>query len=199
MPSVTLTEYEVTHCRLPPVCVQCGEPATTHDTRKIRFIDGADGRGVLSSLGWIVGLFCLPPLLIYLFRRAPVLEVRLPYCDRDLGRHKRREWIALRVLIVIWCVYALACDAILITQTINQPLATLIMLGAFLGFMFFLDWLKRRQARRRPPKRRKVTLPGIHPAFAAALAEDRARDRIDNPARRAEHGDVRDDFDDQPD
>ena len=43
----------------------------------------------------------------------------------------------------------------------------------------------------------EVRLTNVHPDFVNALIEDRARDRVDNPDRRALRGDLRDDYDDE--
>jgi hypothetical protein len=42
-----------------------------------------------------------------------------------------------------------------------------------------------------------IRLVHVHQAFADALIHERARDRLDNPERRAPQGDMRVDYDDE--
>jgi hypothetical protein len=200
MPSIRLTAYEVEHDRLPAVCVKCGQPATEHFVRTVRFLDDPGRWGGLFAVGVIVSLLMLPPLLPLLLRRAPLMRVRVPFCGPDLARTVRRERVSLRIVVPVWVLYVLAVDTSLVVAIVVGPSwAFLLMLTAALVLVAVADavagWRIRRRGKR---PERKYNLPGAHPAFVAALLEDRARDRVSNPDRRGGHGDVRDDFDDNP-
>jgi hypothetical protein len=198
MPHVIVTEYEITHDLLPPVCVKCGGPATERFKRKIRLIDEPGRWRGFYMLAFVVGIFFFPPLVIFVVRRARSLPLRIPYCGPDLARFRRQERIALIVLIPVWALISLSIDAFLLSSMIFQPGATCGAVAVVAVWLLLFDIFSGWRARRKAKKPTTVRMPGVHANFVAALLEDRARDRVDNPARRGGFGDIRDDFDDSP-
>src|SRR3954468_3803345 len=99
MPSVTLTEYEIAHDRLPALCLTCGRPTTNRFPRTLRFFDEPGRWYGLFGIALLVSICFLPPLLLALLRAGRAVEIRLPYCEPDLVRFRRRERLALWALI----------------------------------------------------------------------------------------------------
>jgi len=198
MPRVILTEYEVEHDLLPPLCIKCGKPATERFHRTVRFLDDPGRWGGLYVLTFLFTIYCLPPLLLVLLRRARAFRVKIPFCPSHLNRFRRRERIALGILVPLWVTVSLAIDTVLAAALYHQPGGTCMLAAGVATFIAAVDRFAAWRARRRGQKRPlRFNLPFVHPAFVAALTEDRARDRIDNPDRRGGHGDVRDDYDDE--
>ena len=84
MPRVDLSDYELAHDLLPPVCAKCGEPATDRPTHKLYIADGWSG--AVQVFGLISGLFLFPPLMLFTLRFARLLEVRSPPVPGPPGR-----------------------------------------------------------------------------------------------------------------
>jgi hypothetical protein len=199
MPRVRLTAYEVEHDLLPPLCVKCGEPATEHFVRTVRILDEPGKWCGFFAVGVVVSLMMLPPLFPLMLRRSPTVRVRVPFCAPHRVRTVRRERLLLRVLVPLWIVYVLFLDTGLVVVLVAGPAwPFLLMLLLGLSLIAVGDagaaWLARRRGKRPEPT---YNFPGVHPAFVAALLEDRARDRVSNPDRRGGRGDVRDDYDDE--
>jgi hypothetical protein len=200
MPRVTVTAYELDHDLLPPVCVKCGQPATVRLDRTTRVIDEPGRWYGFYTVVVVVSIFFFPPLFLFLLRRAKAVRFRIPFCGPDLARTMRRERWALRVLVPVWCLWALLADTALVLQLFSRHSPWFCAMAGAMAVVVAMGevgtaWLRRR--RRKPPVA-EYNLPNVHPAFIAALSEDRARDRVDNPFRRGGRGDVRDDFDDEP-
>jgi hypothetical protein len=119
-------------------------------------------------------------------------------CAADQGRTARKERRVLAILVPIWCLYVLVVDAVMVVgPLLNSPGWFCAIATGAAVFIVLLDaghgWRRRRRGQ---TKWQSFKLPGVHPDFVAALLEDRARDRVNNPDRRGGHGDIRDDFDD---
>lgn len=198
MARVHLTHYEVEHDLLPPVCVRCGAPAVDRVVQTVYIIDGWGG--VIPFFGAMIGLFVLPPLLPLSLRLARAVHVRVPYCEPHRDVFNRRHWAEWRILIPAWTFAALTVDGFLIGSLISDGpgfvcAAPLIVM--FVG-VWSAIWLARNQVKITNVDKTGVRLSGVDETFASALAEERARDRVSNPDRRGGHGDMRDDYDDEP-
>ena len=199
MAHVTLTDYEIEHDLLPGVCVKCGAPTSAHFVHAMRIIDG--WRGALLVYVLLFGLFFFPPLALFvLFRQAQVIPIRLPMCTNHRDDLERRRQIAVRILLPIWSAAVIVLDvAIIIALMAGAPAIWCVVYFFPLMVVGILDGLLtgRGAIKLSRPRKCPIRLHDSHPAFVAALLEERARDRVSNPDRRGGHGDVRDDFDDE--
>jgi hypothetical protein len=195
MPHAIVTEYEIKNDLLPPLCIRCGQPATVRFQRTIRFIDEPGRWSGLYFVAFMISLFFFPPLLRPILRRARSVELKVPYCGPHLVRFVRRERRALFIAVPFWIVFVVAIDAAVIVALVHHFWTTIAMAAVLFAWMMLIDGVIGR-LRRRKKKNLTVRIPWVHPAFVAALLEDRARDRVGNPDRREGFGDVRDDYDD---
>jgi len=198
MARVILSEYEVGRNLLPPLCITCGQPAAVRFDRTVRVLDDPGRWGGLYLPVLFFSIYCLPPLMMVLMHRARTFCVKIPVCPRHLHQFRCRERILLGILITLWVLVALVIDAGLAAALYRQPGWFCVLAAGIALFLVAVDRVVAWRTRRRAKKRTfKFNLPFVHPAFVAALAEDRARDRVLNEDRRAGFGDIRDDFDDQ--
>jgi hypothetical protein len=200
MSHVTVTEYECEHELLPAVCVKCGKPADDFLVRTVRII-GGDGRwGVWRGFALLYALLFVPPLLPWALRLARTVRLKVPICSADRVKETRHERRANRVVVPIWIAGSIALDAYLVFHLVTSgPGVLCVALVVFPVIVSALEGVTRlAKGQGEPPAGPGVPLTGVHPAFVAALVEERARDRVVNPDRRNLRGDVRDDFDDQP-
>jgi hypothetical protein len=196
MPRVDLSDYELAHDLLPPVCAKCGEPATDRPTLKLYIADGWSG--AVQVFGLVFGVFLFPPLMLFTLRFARLVEVRVPLCPAHRDDLARREWAERHYLFPVWTAAALLLELTIIVELVADG-PGISCVGLFVVVMAALvaaGFIGRGRIGLAKPPRVAVRLSGVHPAFAAALTENRARDRVSNPDRRAGHGDVRDDYDD---
>jgi len=199
MPRATLTTYELDHDLLPAVCVWCGAPATERVTRPVPV--PPRGRGCLWGIPLFVILYLAVPaavvLIPLLLRRT---AVRFPVCEAHRDHWDWRDRVRRRVLWPAAAGGSVVAQVVCLTGLVVPPLLYLHAAVGVLGIGFLIDQLVVGRGEvgvhRHGPGR--VRLIRAHPDFVAALIEDRARDRVDNPARRALRRDVRDDFDDEP-
>ena len=196
MARIDLSDYEVAHDLLPPLCAKCGEPATDRPTLKLYIVDG--WAGVLQVFGLFFGLFLFPPLVLFALRFAAAVEVRVPLCPAHRDDLARRERAEKRYLFPVWTAATVLLELTLLVELLMDgpgvscggPFVLLV------GALVASGVIGRGRVRLAKPAKAGVRLTGVHPAFVAAVLEDRARDRVSNPARRTGHGDVRDDYDD---
>jgi hypothetical protein len=199
MAQISLTDYEVEQDLLPAVCARCGQPATERDELSIRIIDGWQGLVLLPLM--IIGLFCLPPLLFLIIGNGKKWRVRVPLCSEHKDDHDRRRRMSLRRLLPIWTVAAIVVDVDIIAEAaMGGPGLSCgaAMLVFFLAVFADVVLITRGAVQVARPGKTGIQLKNVHPDFVAAVIEDRARDRIDDPDRRAGFGDHRDDYDDEP-
>src|SRR5262245_59613935 len=198
MPRVDLAEYEVTHDLLPALCARCGESAAERVTHKAHIVEGP--WALLQVFGLLAGLFLFPPLIRLTIRYTRQVGVPVPLCAAHGDHFRSRERMENRYLFPAWTAAALIVDAIVVIALVSglegcicySPCVILLAcLAASAAISRGVVTVTR-------PGKDGIRLSGIHEAFAAALMEDRARDRVSNPDRRGGHGDVRDDFDDEP-
>jgi hypothetical protein len=197
MAKVSLTTYEIENDLLPPVCARCGSPATDRRCLTLHVLDGWKG-GLLVLVGFF-GLFFFPPLVVWTLRHAKQTRVPLPLCSADYRWFESREWAEKRYLFPIWTAMAMVMSVLFIVDVaLGGPGPSCCgVVGVMMGAVFasaVIAW--GRIGITKSPKS-DIRLTGVHEAFAAALAEDRARDRVSNPDRRGGHGDMRDDYDDE--
>jgi hypothetical protein len=197
MATVSLTSYEIENDLLPAVCARCGLPATDRRDLVLHILDGWKGGFLVLSL--LFGLFFFPPLVLWTVRHARQTRVSLPLCAVDHQWFESRERIEKRYLFPIWTAVALLNDVLIIIEVaLGGPgLSCCTVIGVFLSALLASGLIARGRIVITRPAKRDVRLNGVHETFAAALAEDRARARVDDPARRGGHGDVRDDYDDE--
>jgi hypothetical protein len=198
MPRVTVTAYELENELLPSVCATCGEPATDHVAPVVCEVDG--WQGGVQVFGVLGGLFFFPPLLFFTLRFARRIAVRVPVCTTHRDSYLRSERAEKRYLMPVWTAAAVLVDAWIVAEVCygGPGMSCCGSIAVLLGILTAGTLLSRGRVRvTKQPKKDIVYLDKVHPAFVAALAQDRARDRISNPDRRVGHGDVRDDYDDE--
>ena len=198
MPTVDLTEYEVRHDLLPAVCARCGKPASDRVPHTTHV---AEGRWApVQVLGLLGGLFIFPPLAVLALRSARAYSVGVPLCAAHREDFRRRERIDNTYVLWAWAAAAVVVEAVVLIVLLSGGpgvvcyapfgvLAAGVVASALVGGRSI--FLTR-------PVKEGIRLARVHPAFVAALQADRARDRISNPDRRGGHGDMRDDYDDEP-
>jgi hypothetical protein len=200
MARITVTDYECEHDLLPPLCAKCGAPAAERVPRTVRILD--DKRAWVAMV-FLLGIVFFPPLVVFVILRvARASRVRVPICadhrDHWVWRDRAMTW----GVIPAWAVVVLAVDAYAVFLAVHgrdgSPylcvgLAAVVVAVALENWVVGYGAVKVEQT-----QKDKVKLAGVHETFVAALLEERARDRVANPDRRAPRGDERDDFDDEP-
>jgi hypothetical protein len=139
-------------------------------------------------------------LLGWLPRPSGRTTVRVPVCEAHRGHWAWRERVRRRVFWPAVFAAALAVQVLCLTGLVLHPAFYAHAAAGAVAVGFFIDWLAlgRGEVTIQRAGKDRVQLNHVHPDFVAALVEDRARDRVDNPDRRALRGDLRDDFDDEP-
>jgi hypothetical protein len=199
MAEIIATIDECERGLLPPVCVRCGAPATERVPRPLPFLLR------LRTLWWVGPAFFLAYLLVPAVAVLFICPPRrvwygLPTCADHRDHWAWRDRVRRRYLWPPICVASLAVEVACLTGLILHPLlyahaaAGVIMVGLALDGIAVL----RGEVRFGPGRSGTVRLNGVHPAFVAALVEDRARNRVWDAARRPQHSTERDDFDDEP-
>lgn len=200
MAKVVLTEYECSQDLLPDLCARCGAPAAAKVGHGFRVL--SPWLGFLLGLPLLYSLFFLPPLaVLIMFRVGRHREVQVPLCPRHRAARMWRDRMRRRVVFPVWTVVVVSIDALLITEAVLggpgravvAAYFALVLVGFVEAFVISRETVAVGQNRHK-----SVTLGKLHPAFVAALTEDRARDRVSNPARRGGGHDVRADYDDLP-
>jgi len=204
MPKVTVTEYELVNDLLPMVCAKCGNPAEVRVPRPIRFI-GSDWAGV-RALALIFGLLFFPPLFCFIaYRYAEIIRVRIPMCESHMDDWGWRDRAMFRLLIPGWTLAVLLLysfglaflilgDDQIAAVCFLSPVVALVLTALVENLVLLRGAVRTAKTE---DKKLDVRLSSVHSEFVAALAEDRARDRVDNPERRVPTRDVREDFDDE--
>jgi hypothetical protein len=204
MPSVTVTEYELVNDLLPMVCAKCGAPAEVRVSRPIRFVEGEWAGARMAVL--MVGLLFFPPLFCLIaYQYAEIIRVRIPMCETHKDDWKWRDRVMFGLVVPGWTIAVLILDAFGVMYLIqgNAEIAAvcflspvIVMVMTVLIETLVVLWGAVRTAKTADQKL-EVRLSSVHPEFVAALAEDRARDRVDNPERRVPGSDMRQDYDDE--
>jgi len=204
MPTVIVTEYEHVNDLLPMVCAKCGNRAEVHVSRPIRFL-GSDWAGVRTP-ALIFGLLFFPPLFCLIaYRYAEIIRVRIPMCETHKDDWHWRDRVMFGLLIPGWTLTVLVLHAFGLAYLIQgdgdtaavcflSPVVVVVMTAVIENLIVL--WGAVRTAKTADQKL-DVRLSSVHPEFVAALAEDRARDRVDNPERRVPDGDLLRDYDDE--
>jgi hypothetical protein len=199
MPTVALTDYEMEHALLPPVCARCGRPATGRLELKLRIFEG--WRNMPAVGGLLFGLFFFPPVIMLTLRLARTVRLRVPHCREHRREHYRAARRSLRFLLPTWTAAALVLDVSLVVETAiaGTGISCFGLLLVLIIATITAALIEHGLVLLSRPRKSGLRLNNVHPKFVAALIEERARDRVDNPDRRDGFGDVRDDYDDGPD
>ena len=200
LPKITVTRYECDHDLLPAVCVRCGAPAVERVPRSLPKPPKAWGCLLWGPLVLIVYL-ALPftiMLILWLLPRDQN-RVRLPTCAAHRDDWAWRYRVRTRWLWPAICFVSLVVQVICLTGTVvHQGFYAHAAAGVLVvGFLFDQLTLGRREVEITRPSSKELILRGVHQGFVDALIHDRARDRVDNPERRALRGGVQEDYDDE--
>jgi hypothetical protein len=201
MSQVTLTDYECEHDLHPAVCAKCGSPATERVPRRVRYL--TDDLGWLRIVALSSSLILMPPLFLWLaFRYGRVVWVRIAMCDQHRDHWGWRDCALYWCLLPAWTVVAGALNGLgLIALMVGRDagwyfaagMFTLVLTLVVENCVIAFGSVKIM----RSEKPAGVKLYGVHSDFVAALAADRARDRVTNPDRRPTGSGVREDYDDE--
>jgi len=204
MARTNVTTYETEHDLLPMVCAKCGQPAEDRVFRQIRHLD-CDRHGLLAA-GALIGMLAFPPLfLLVAFGFSEKIGVRIPMCETHRDdwnwRDRAEKWFVFPAWVVVVVVlYAIAFMYAIEGNTDNAAIALLCVPGAFFVLAFVENVIILFGAVKIsiPAKQKGIRLAGVHEDFVAALAEERAHERVDNPERRyVPRMGVQDDYDDE--
>src|SRR5262245_27784101 len=192
MPRVRLSKYECTHDLLPPVCAFCGAPAAGVRERKFSWHP---------SWVWVLIFVHVLVALIVALILTRRMVVRVPVCDEHSGDWSRRTGILAGSFLVV-----AAFETAALIYLNNEPPAQQDELAGWLcggGFVLFFAWVifaaifSTRGVRPVEITDRFIRLAGVHEDFVTALEADRVGG-ADERDRRVRYGDVRDDYDDEP-
>jgi|SRR5262245_331057 len=201
MPQVTLTEYECEHDLHPAICAKCGMPASERVPRRVRYLS--------NDLGWLPvaalssSLLLMPPVFLLLASRyGSAAWVRIAMCDDHRDDWRWRDRALYSFLIPTWAIIGGASNALaFIAFLIGREgifffgATVLILVLALIVENVVIAYGSVKVFRSEKPAGAKLS--GVHPDFVAALAADRARDRVTNPDRRAAGSGMREDYDDE--
>jgi hypothetical protein len=197
MASVILTPYEYRRDLLPPVCAKCGAAASDKVPRRLRI--PPDQYVWLWGLPILVTIVSCPPLFMVLsVLIAEKVEVRVPMCAEHRDDWIWRDWAQKWVVYPLWSLAALG----LMGMLVFDPSLFCIYVGAailllLLVFVVEFHVVGYGSVMAIGGDRLEVSLRRVHPAFRDALQVAREKDRLENPARFRQFGDVRDDYDDE--
>jgi hypothetical protein len=175
MAEVTVFVDDVVIGRLPPVCIKEGIPTADHLT--VRDASSGPGFGaawllvILGPIGWIV--------LLYLSLAGKGgLTGRLPFSEfayRRLKVAQRMQTVWIVAAIVVGLLASLSLAIFSSTRSAASSAALIALGAATVGALVMLA-LQTREVRRAEvhlvldDSHRWVTIKGVHPDFAAALA-----------------------------
>jgi hypothetical protein len=204
MARVNATDYECESDLLPPICAKCGAPAADRVPRTVRYLH--DQQGALVAVlvfSLFFGLFFFPPVFLLIAAwYSQAIQVRVPMCADHQTDWDWRDRAMNLLVLPAWCAAVLAaevCGLVLHAQGDPGGAAYFGVGPVALGLALLVEnaVVLRGAVRLAKPDKDHVRLSGVHEEFVAALLEERARDRVSNPDRRAPRGDVRDDYDDE--
>src|SRR5262249_19245146 len=114
-------------------------------------------------------------------------RVPVPLCAVDYQWFESRARIEKRFLMPIWTAAVLLNNVLIVTEvTSGGPgVSCCTAVGVLMSALLASALISRGRIGITGPPKKDVRLHGVHEAFAAALAEDRARDRVSNPAAAA--------------
>jgi hypothetical protein len=189
MSTVLVTTHELRTGLLPRLCVKCGEPTDA----SVRLTVPTP----MAQVALAVFLTFCPPLFVALAtdlkRRA---AVDLPMCPAHGADWRWRDGLASVTYLLVVCGSYLAAWAAALFTPINPLGPAIIYYFVWAAWVAPNAVLWTRTVRITKVTRWGVRLSGVDPGFVAALRDDRARTA--DPARLPWHGDVRADYDDQP-
>ena len=198
MAQINVTRYECELGLFPALCVQCGAPSAASVARPLPVAPAGRGWRWLFPVFLMLYLAVPAVLVLVVFVGRPP-TVGVPVCDAHRGHWAWRYRVRSRILWPLVVVASLAVQAACLASWILTPwfyahaAAGVLMVGLVID----ISTVGRREVRLVRGSPTEVRLTNVHPDFVNALIEDRARDRVDNPDRRALRGDIRDDYDDE--
>jgi len=201
MAYIRVTAYECERDLLPPICAKCGAPATARVIRPGRYFK--EDWKLWKPVGTVFALIFIPPLgILGILRLSHRIDVRLPMCEEHRNDHVWRDRLFLIWVLPIWSIATLILEVLFVIDISGGDpefcgfylLGVLIAggMGVIADTSLNLTSVKLQVQM----KARGVWLRNVHPDFVAALVEDRARSRIDDPDRRG-GDDIRHDYDDE--
>jgi hypothetical protein len=199
MPDFKVTRYECDHDLLPMVCVRCGAPATECVARPLPKPPKAWTCLFIPII--LVVYLAIPASLLILLWLIPTEpdRVRLPVCDahRDDWSWRSRfrtRWLWPPIIFASLVVQVLCLTGVILHQAFYAHAAAGVLV---LGFVIDYWTVGRKEVQVARAGPTEAQLRNVHQAFVDALIHDRARDRVDNPDRRAFRGAIQEDYDDE--
>jgi hypothetical protein len=190
MPTVLLTTHELRTGLLPRLCARCAEPTDA----SVRLTAPSPlSQMVLATLL----TFCPPLFVVLALLLKKRSSVELPICRPHGDDWRWRDRVTSTTYLWIVCGSYVAAWAVGLFAPIDPGVPALAYLFIWMAWMApaVLRWTRTVRITKVTPW--GVRLSGVDQAFVEALRVDRAR--AADPARLPWHGDVRADYDDQPD
>lgn len=182
MAQIVLSDYECEQGLLPDLCMFCGAPATRDVLRKFSWHPKWVWILVLAS--WLIALI----LAMVLTKR---MTVRVPTCSEHEGVWRRRMWIVLGSFLGLAAFGVVAAVAVEHLNQQNNDLGGWICGGSgllFVAWLIFVLVLSEQGVRPKVITKYEITLVGVSEEFAAALKEERRRDRAGELDYRTDRG-----------
>ncbi|MBO0697295.1 MAG: hypothetical protein J2P46_02770 [Zavarzinella sp.] len=193
---VVVTEAEYQADALPALCARCGAPATARVRRRLRILPNR--LTWLWTIPFLAGLIFCPPLFILVLvvfgKRA---DVCVPMCAEHEGHWVTPDRVGGRLVLPIW---SLVATGLTVCAILDPEYRWLYVAGAVLTLLAVIGVLQVTTGQlvlAVAGEGSDVRLKRVHPAFAAAVAAERQRNRPERPGRYQRPEDEWDDYDDE--
>jgi hypothetical protein len=203
MTRITLTRYEFEHNLLPARCVQCGTAADQRLPRPLPATPRVRTALWLIPVSFLLYL-CVPGLALYMHRFFPYISVGLPVCNLHLDHGRWRDRVRSQYLRPCFFAASVAVEVAFVAAGLVFHPAVSLLFAHAAAFVVLVALVVDHVAIGRGEVfvsrdgRYGVQLARVHPAFIAAVIEERARDRVANPDRRPGPQGIHADYDDEP-